>query len=182
MAQVETGKIQLNFQKVDSKDIVKYAVDSLKFQSEQKHIKLELEIENNLPRVNADLEKTAWVMVNLLSNAIRYSPEKEIIKINVNQTNNLIKFSIQDFGKGIDPKYSDKVFDRFFQIPGSNKNGTGLGLAIAKEFIIAQNGHIGLKSELGKGTTFYFQIPVITSTDGYENNRPITGEKPEVKL
>ncbi len=182
MAQVETGKIQLNFQKVDSKDIVKYAVESLKFQAEQKHIKLELEIENNLPRVNADLEKTAWVMVNLLSNAIRYSPEKEIIKINVSQTNDLIKFSIQDFGKGIDPKYSDKVFDRFFQIPGSNKNGTGLGLAIAKEFIIAQNGHIGLKSELGKGTTFYFQIPVVTFTDGYENKWPITGEKPEVKL
>ncbi len=159
MAQVETGKIQLNFQKVDSKDIVKYAIDALKFQAEQKQIKLELEIEENLPKVYADLEKTAWVMVNLLSNAIRYSPENEKINITITRKEERVEFSVQDFGKGIEPKYQDKIFDKFFQIPGSNKNGTGLGLAIAKEFIIAQNGHIDLKSVWGSGTTFYFHLP-----------------------
>lgn len=161
MAQVETGKIQLNFQKVDAKDIVQYAIDSLKFQSEEKHIKLELTMKSDLPKVNADLEKTAWVLVNLLSNAIRYSPENQIVKIDVTEKETMLEFSVQDFGKGIDTIYQDKIFDKFFQVPGSNKNGTGLGLAIAKEFIVAQNGKIDIISTLGKGTTFYFQIPKI---------------------
>jgi signal transduction histidine kinase len=161
MAQVETGKIQLNFQKVEAKDIVQYAIDSLKFQSEEKHIKLELTMKSDLPKVNADLEKTAWVLVNLLSNAIRYSPENQTVKIDVTEKENMLEFSVQDFGKGIDPVYQDKIFDKFFQVPGSNKNGTGLGLAIAKEFIVAQNGKIDIISALGKGTTFYFQIPTV---------------------
>ena len=161
MAQVETGKIQLNFQKVDAKDIVQYAIDSLKFQSDEKHIKLELNMKSDLPKVNADLEKTAWVLVNLLSNAIRYSPENQIVKISVIEKENMLEFSVRDFGKGIDAIYQDKIFDKFFQVPGSNKNGTGLGLAIAKEFIVAQNGKIDITSALGKGTTFYFQIPTV---------------------
>jgi PAS domain S-box-containing protein len=159
MAQVETGKIQLNFQRVNAEDIVKYATDSIKFQAVQKNIKLEVNMKADLPKVNADLEKTAWVMVNLLSNAIRYSPENQTVKVSVDEKEAMLEFSVQDFGKGIDPMYQDKIFDKFFQIPGSNKNGTGLGLAIAKEFIVAQSGKIDIISALGKGTTFCFQIP-----------------------
>ena len=161
MAQVETGKIQLNFQKVDAKDIVQYAIDSLKFQSEEKHIKLELNMKSDLPKVNVDLEKTAWVLVNLLSNAIRYSPENQTVKISVVEKDDKLEFSVQDYGKGIDVMYQDKIFDKFFQVPGNKKNGTGLGLAIAKEFIVAQNGKIDIISALGKGTTFFFQIPMV---------------------
>lgn len=161
MAQVETGRIQLNFQKIKSEDVVNYAVDSLKFQAEQKHIKLQVEIENNLPFMDADLEKTAWVMVNLLSNAIRYSPENDKILIKAVRTNNQIEFSVKDNGKGIDPRYQDRIFDKFFHIPGNPKHGTGLGLAIAKEFIMAQNGQIGLNSSIGEGTRFYFKLPTV---------------------
>lgn len=162
MAQVETGKIQLNFQNVNAEDIIKYATDSVKFQAEQKNIKLELTMKTDLPKVNVDLEKTAWVMVNLLSNAIRYSPKDQTVIINVTEKDTVLEFSVQDFGKGIDSIYQNNIFDKFFQIPGSNKNGTGLGLAIAKEFIVAQNGKIGITSVLGKGTTFYFQLPKIS--------------------
>lgn len=161
MAQVETGRIQLNFQKIKSEDVVNYAVDSLKFQAEQKQIKLQVEMENNLPFIDADLEKTAWVMVNLLSNAIRYSPENDKITIKAVKSNNQIEFSVKDNGKGIDPKYQDKIFDKFFHIPGNPKHGTGLGLAIAKEFIMAQNGQIWLHSAIGKGTRFYFRLPIV---------------------
>lgn len=159
MAQVETGKVQLNFQTVEATDIVQYAVDALKFQAEQKQLVLELETEEGLPPVNADLEKTAWVMVNLLSNAIRYSPEQGIIHIRVAKEKNNVRFSIRDSGKGIDPQYQDKIFDKFFRVPGSHQNGTGLGLAIAKEFMTAQNGQIGVTSKPGEGTTFYLQLP-----------------------
>ena len=161
MAQVETGRIQLNFQKIKSEDVVNYAVDSLKFQAGQKQIKLQVEIESDLPFIDADLEKTAWVMVNLLSNAVRYSPENGKIIIKAVKLNSQIEFSVQDNGKGIDPRYQDRIFDKFFHIPGNPKHGTGLGLAIAKEFIIAQNGQIGLNSSIGEGTKFYFRLPTI---------------------
>lgn len=161
MAQVETGRIQLNFQKIKSEDVVNYAVNSLKFQAEQKQIKLQVEIDNDLPFINADLEKTVWVLVNLLSNAVRYSPENDKIAIKAGKRNNQIEFSVQDNGKGIDPRYQDRIFDKFFHIPGNPKHGTGLGLAIAKEFILAQSGQIGLNSTVGEGTRFYFRLPAV---------------------
>jgi signal transduction histidine kinase len=70
-------------------------------------------------------------------------------------------FQVVDSGKGIDKRYKDKVFDKYFQIPGSNKSGTGLGLAISKEFIEAQSGTIGVECELGLGSTFYFKLTAV---------------------
>jgi signal transduction histidine kinase len=160
MAQVETGKIDLSFQSVNPQDVISYAVDSLRFQAQQKDIQLDIQQPENLPNIQADPEKTAWVMVNLLSNAIRYAPEKSKIIIAIKQKDQIVEFSVEDFGKGIDSKYTEKVFDKFFRIPGSNTGGTGLGLAIAKEFITAQKGEIGLTSEAGKGARFYFNLPV----------------------
>jgi signal transduction histidine kinase len=160
LAQVETGKIHLSFLKVNPREVIAYAVDSLRFQAQQKGILLDVSVKDSLPCIQADLEKTAWVMVNLLSNAIRYAPEKSKILIEVTPKNNNLEFSVQDFGKGIDPKYADKIFDKFFRVPGSNTSGTGLGLAIAKEFIAAQKGEIGLESEAGKGARFWFRLPV----------------------
>ncbi|MBN8694924.1 MAG: HAMP domain-containing protein [Bacteroidetes bacterium] len=161
MAQVETGRIQLNFQKVEAKEIVKYAVDSLKFQADQKGIQIIQELDESLPPVNADIEKSAWVMVNLLSNAIRYSPENDKIQIKVISKDKYIEFLVHDNGKGIAPQYQDKIFDRFFRIPGNPKHGSGLGLSIAKEFILAQKGEIGLKNDGHPGTTFYFLLPIV---------------------
>ena len=72
-----------------------------------------------------------------------------------------ITFKVIDAGQGIDSRYKSKVFDKYFQIPGSHKSGTGLGLAISKEFIEAQNGTIGVASELGLGSTFYFTLSAV---------------------
>ena len=67
-------------------------------------------------------------------------------------------FAVKDEGKGIDVRYRGKIFDKYFQVPGSHKSGTGLGLAISKEFIEAQGGHIGIDSEVGMGSKFYFTL------------------------
>ena len=77
------------------------------------------------------------------------------------QEDNQVVFEVTDKGKGIDKRYQSKVFDKYFQIPGSHKSGTGLGLAISKEFIEAQNGTIGVDSELGLGSTFYFRLNTV---------------------
>lgn len=101
-------------------------------------------------------------MINFLTNAIRYSTEKSKITVNVKHVENQIIFEVIDTGKGIDPQYQSKIFDKYFQIPGSNKSGTGLGLAISREFIEAQNGSIGMKSALGLGSTFYFMLKAVS--------------------
>ncbi len=158
LSQLETGNILLNIEKSVPSEIVFYATNAVKTQAEQKQIVLVVESDKNLPEVKADSEKTAWVLINFLTNAIRYAPENSVIKIQLKLENNQIVFQVTDKGQGIDNRYQGKIFDKYFQIPGSNKSGTGLGLAISKEFIEAQNGTIGIESKLGLGSTFYFKL------------------------
>lgn len=160
LAQVETGNITLEKQLVEPSAIIDYANRALKVQAEQKHITIKINCPPDLPKVNCDLEKTAWVMVNFLSNAIRYSPENSEIIMEAHLTTDGVVFSTTDYGKGIDPKYQEKVFDKFNKIQSgeAGKSGTGLGLAISKEFILAQGGKIWVESELDKGSKFSFLL------------------------
>ncbi|QRR00704.1 sensor histidine kinase [Dyadobacter sandarakinus] len=158
MSQVETGNIQLNIQQSSPYEILRYAADAVKIPLEQKHISLVVQTDDELPHVKADMEKTAWVLINFLTNAVRYSQEESQIRIQVTDSGQTIRFSVQDEGKGIDSRYRTRIFDRYFQVPGSAKTGTGLGLAISKEFIEAQGGSIGVISEIGMGSTFYFEL------------------------
>jgi PAS domain S-box-containing protein len=163
LAQVETGNLQLNFVKTDPLEIVNFALDAVRFQAEQKEIQLELICENNLPFINADVQKTAWVLVNFLSNALRYSASKSKLIVEVIPQENQLVFSVKDFGKGIEEKYQKRLFDRYYQVPtdGQNKSGSGLGLAISKDFIEAQNGKIWVESAIGEGSKFSFSMPII---------------------
>jgi PAS domain S-box-containing protein len=161
MAQVETGKLQLNFGSTHAKNIVDYAVKALKTTAEQKQVTINVECGENLPDVRADLDKTTWVLINLLSNAIKYSHEKSVVDLVVKKYKaDEIEFSVQDHGQGIDPKYISRIFERYFKVPGASTEqaGTGLGLAIAKDFIEAQAGKIGVESEIGEGSRFYFTL------------------------
>jgi PAS domain S-box-containing protein len=161
MAQVETGKLQLNFGSTHPKNIVDYAVKALKTTAEQKQVTIKVQCDETLPDVHADLDKTTWVLINLLSNAVKYSREKSTVDLVVKVYKaDEIEFSVQDHGRGIDQRYLSRIFDRYFKVPGSTgeQTGTGLGLAIAKDFIEAQAGKIGVESEMGEGSRFYFTL------------------------
>jgi len=161
MAQVETGKLQLNFGSTHPRNIVDYAVKALKTAAEQKQVTIKVHCAESLPDVRADLDKTTWVLINLLSNAIKYSHEKSVVDLVVKiYKADEIEFSVQDHGRGIDRKYLSRIFDRYFKVPGATteQTGTGLGLAIAKDFIEAQAGKIGVESEIGGGSRFYFTL------------------------
>lgn len=164
MTQVESGNIQLSVVAADAREILLYAIRSIRKQAEQKHIKLEASYPDHLPEVLADKEKTAWVLINLISNAIRYSYEYSVIYLNLTNEKEYINFSVKDTGQGIDPQYKDKIFDRYFRIPGSKEKGTGLGLAISKEFIEAQGGKIDVDSDFGTGSTFTVRLHTKGST------------------
>ncbi len=163
MAQVETGKIKLNFGSTHPKNIVDYAVKAVKFIADQSHIVIKIKCDDSLPYVRADLDKTTWVLINLLSNAIKYSRPNTTVELNVKQHKaGTIEFVVQDHGQGIEDKYLLRIFERYFKVPGTSleQSGTGLGLAIAKDFIEAQSGMIGVNSEIGVGSKFYFILPM----------------------
>ena len=161
MAQVETGKINLNFGSTHPHNIVDYAVKAVKFTADQKQVAINVKYDQDLSDVRADLDKTTWVLINLLSNAIKYSHEKSVVDLEVKKSKlDEIEFSVKDHGQGIENKYLSRIFERYFKVPGAtvDQTGTGLGLAIAKDFIEAQSGKIGVESELGEGSRFYFTL------------------------
>jgi len=163
LAQVETGNLQLNLVKTNPIEIVNFALDAVRFQAQQKDINLELNCADKLPFVSADVQKTAWVLVNFLSNALRYSSAKSKINIDVFEKDKFITFSVKDFGKGIEEQYQKRLFDRYYQVPtdGQNKSGSGLGLAISKDFIEAEQGQIWVESAIGEGSRFSFNLPTL---------------------
>lgn len=158
MTQVESGTIQINLLPSAIKPIIEYAVKANKSAADSKHVSIEIEMAQNSSTIVADSEKSAWVLTNLISNALRYSYENAVIHIRTEQVNNQVRFSVSDTGQGIQPQYLKKIFERYFRIPGTKKEGTGLGLSISKEFIEAQGGEIWVESEFGVGSTFYFTL------------------------
>ncbi len=160
MSQVEAGRIQLNIKEVNPKSIADNALNAIITSAKEKNISVKNYIEENLPLINADEDKTVWVLNNFLTNAIKYSSEKSEIETSVYKKDSSIIFSVKDYGKGIAQEYQSKIFDRYFKVPGGNEKGTGLGLAISKDFIEAQGGKIWVESNAGNGALFSFSLPV----------------------
>ena len=138
----------------DIKEVIRYAINTTRPAADQRNISIIEDYPSELSEVFIDKEKTAWVLTNIISNAIRYSYDNSRIRISGLQTGKRVKISVTDTGQGIDSQYKNKIFDRYFRVPGTEKEGTGLGLAISKEFIEAQGGQITVDSKLGLGSTF----------------------------
>jgi len=158
LSQVETGNIKLNIQRVNPADVITRALEAVKFQADRKHIAINHTLPSAGLTIQADADKTTWILVNLLTNAIRYSPENGHVVVTCAFENGAVQFSVTDEGPGIDNIYLSRIFEKFFQVPGT-PSGTGLGLAISREFIEAQGGEIHVESTVGKGSVFSFTLP-----------------------
>lgn len=161
MAQVETGRIELHLAAADAGQIVTSAIQSLSAAARAKSVDIRFDSPEDRKQVMADAEKTGWVLNNLLSNAIRYSPGGGTITVQLIDETTRVVFSVKDQGPGIPVQYAEKVFDRFFTLPDSKNTGTGLGLAISKEFIEAQGGQIWVDAAWTTGSDFRFSLPVV---------------------
>ncbi|TDB68914.1 sensor histidine kinase [Arundinibacter roseus] len=161
ITQIESGNIKIIPTSTDAGVLVADAVQAVKTQAAQKRITFEFSIPDELPYAEVDVEKTTWVLTNLLSNAIRYSYDGSVIYVSLVYIKGFIQIAVKDTGQGIAPQYIDKLFNRYFRVPGSKKEGTGLGLAISKEFIEAQGGQILVETDFGTGSTFTITLPAI---------------------
>ncbi|MGE5431964.1 MAG: ATP-binding protein [Syntrophomonadaceae bacterium] len=158
-SQTESGNIRLKIGITNADEIMDYALTSLMMLISDKNITVDTSIEPDLPAIKADVEKTVWVLVNLITNAVRYTPENGTLSICSSKDGNFVRFSVSDQGPGIEKEDLIRIFDKFVQI-GNNPRGRGLGLAIAKEFVTSQSGEIWAESEIGLGSTFSFKLPI----------------------
>lgn len=164
LSKIESGGEAFNYQIISVDELIDASVTPMLMQFEQNKVEFNLNIDKNLPKLKIDVNKIAWVIINLLNNAVRYTKTEGKITLSVSRENEFIKFSLKDNGIGIKPENIGRIFQKFVQINKSNMEnqfkGVGLGLAIAKEFIEAHKGTIKVISEYNKGSEFIFYLPV----------------------
>lgn len=159
MTQVEAGKLQMMPKITKPIELIEYAIKANQVQADKFNIQIEVEYpEEKISKLFVDSEKIAWVLTNLLSNAIRYSKENGRVVIGARQDDDFVQLYVQDFGKGIDPRYHQSIFDRYFRVPGTKVQGSGLGLSISKDFVEAHGGTLHVESESGKGSRFVIRL------------------------
>lgn len=159
MTQLETGKLKITPKVTRPIDLIHYAVSATKILADRFKCYVEVEYPDRIRDLFVDSEKIAWVITNLLSNAIHHSPENSRIIVGAKENGKNIEIYVQDFGKGIDPRYHKSIFERYFRVPGAKVQGSGLGLAISKDFLEVHNGKIEVESEVGKGSKFTITLP-----------------------
>jgi len=162
LAKIEAGKVDWNMEVVSMQAIMERAIASTASLFEQKDLRLERNIAEDLPSLTGDKDKLIQVVVNLLSNAVKFT-EKGVVTCKVWKQDSEIRVSVADTGIGIPPEDLESVFEKFKQVGDTltdKPQGTGLGLPICKEIIEYHQGQIWAESELGRGSTFVFAIPV----------------------
>jgi NtrC-family two-component system sensor histidine kinase KinB len=163
LSRMESGKIVMRKEDANLVNIIDASLQPLRIQMDDGQIILEDKIHSKvLPMVRVDTSRIAWVFNNIISNAIRYTPEGGCISIDADVEDAWIVVSVKDTGIGIPKEYQTKIFDKFVQIKNNDEytSGAGLGLAIVRDIIKAHGGKIWVESDLGKGSTFWFTIPV----------------------
>ncbi len=161
LSRIESGRVPLTLAPTRPIDIVTPAFERLYLQAERAGLTLTLECPEELPPVMADATRVQQVVVNLLHNAIKFTPSGGNVTVRAMQQDRAVRFSVSDTGIGITAEDLSRIFERFYKVDRSRAtSGTGLGLAIARHLVEAHGGRIWVESEVGKGSTFYFSIPL----------------------
>jgi PAS domain S-box-containing protein len=179
LSKIEAGESQPQLATVSARDLLNTAVKELRPQVETKGLKLSVDAPVTLPWVMVDRLQIERVVSNLVVNALRHTKQGEI-KISAEQRDNYVAVSIEDTGSGIPSEYLPHVFDKFVQVPDAPTGGAGLGLTISKSIVEAHGGQISVQSQVGRGTTFTFTLPLASGSDPRDflwndGNAPATG-------
>jgi NtrC-family two-component system sensor histidine kinase KinB len=159
LSKIESGEAEPELASVNARDLVLSAADELGTQIETKGLHFEVNAPANLPRVMADRSQILRVFTNLVINAIRYT-NQGAIKLSAEPRDSSVAFSVNDTGSGIPPEYLPQIFEKFVQVPKAATGGAGLGLAISRSIVESHGGQISAQSELGRGSTFTFTLPL----------------------
>lgn len=158
----EAGKLVLHKRRVQINQLIQRVIYNFKWLAEEKSITLHFN-ENAKLETDIDSDRMTQVIINLLGNSLRHTPEHGKVTIELNENNNRAWITIEDTGPGIDPEFLPYIFDRFYRTDASrsrDQGGTGLGLSIAKGFVEAHQGTITAESQKGEGTKFTISLPI----------------------
>jgi two-component system sensor histidine kinase BarA len=169
ISQIEAGKVRLNFEPLDVSEVISSSVSSVKPQAQKKGVVLETKVADNRPRASADREKLKQVVVNLLANAVKFTPKDGKVSVFLSELGYQAELGtpgyrilVEDSGVGIPQDQFDKIFESFYQVDSSSTRefgGAGLGLAIVKSFVEGHGGMVRVASEHGRGARFTVILP-----------------------
>jgi signal transduction histidine kinase len=159
MSRIESGRVELFPLPTPVGMLAENAVEQFRAEAEAKGVRLKAEISIPEIRVLADHERVGHIFSNLINNALRHTPREGAVTLGASLTNGAVRFTVTDTGSGIAKEYRERLFEKFFQVPDGARKGTGLGLYIAREIVRAHGGDIGVESEPGKGSSFWFTLP-----------------------
>jgi signal transduction histidine kinase len=163
ISRIQAGRIELRAAPVEVEALVSDALEAQRVFAEQRHVALVSEVLPGIAYVRADVDRIQLVFANLLSNAVRHSPEGAAVSIRAFASEAQVRVEVVDHGPGIPKAYHQAIFEKYFQMPGAPAGGAGLGLFIAREIVQAHGGEIGVESEPGKGATFWFTLPRVAA-------------------
>lgn len=160
VSKIQAGRLEYNLEPLNLTDLLKSCIDNAK------HVFPAFEFIDNLEgnfMVNANAERIEQVLMNLINNAVKYSPSSRTVTIRASQNGNNVRVYVTDYGIGLSDKQQERIFERFYRVEDKKymSSGLGMGLYISQEIINHHNGKIGVQSKLGHGSTFYFDLPVI---------------------
>jgi two-component system, NtrC family, sensor histidine kinase KinB len=164
LSRIESGRVELFPLPTAASHLVQSAIE--KHTAEAAEAGLNLIAETALPqaRVSADHERIGQVFSNLIVNALHHTPQGGNVSVGAQSLNGAVRFTVVDNGAGIPRQYQERIFEKFFRVPDTEPRGTGLGLYIAREIVRGHGGDIGVDSEPGKGSTFWFTLAMAGST------------------
>ena len=163
LAQLESSKVHLNLRKGHIVGTLQQQVYSFESFAERKAVSLNASFPEELPKAYYDKDKLEKIISNLLTNAIKYTPRGGAVTVGIQYDENNLRIEVSDTGEGIKQENIKKIFERFYRVEGTEAQGSGIGLALVKELVDLHNGHITVKSEIGKGTDFRVLLPYTLS-------------------
>lgn len=175
LEKIESGNLTFEYENIDLVNLVNHAIEDNEGFAQKHHVQLKFKSSLNQALVYADQHRIQQVLANLISNAVKYTPENGLVEVVVDKPELNYRVKVCDHGPGIPEEFRKRIFSRFAQADSSDtreKGGTGLGLSISKAIIERHTGSIDYKSDVGKGSTFYFELPAleITKSDSKKAN------------
>lgn len=161
-SRLESGRVQLQRESIDLAGLVRECSEVIRPQAQADNLKIKLKLDSNLPVIRGDRNRLKRLLLNLLTNAIKYNSPDGAITVRASKSENALHLQVQDEGIGIPADQVPKIFERFFRSPTDEGrvSGTGLGLAIAKRITLSHGGEIWVDSKVGHGSTFHVKLPV----------------------
>jgi signal transduction histidine kinase len=158
LSKIEAGTIDFDMEPIGVGTLVEEAIQTVQPFLAYENIRIEKQVEENIPPIKVDSHKVLWTLNNFLTNAIRYTPKQGAITVSAFSRNGMVHIEVSDKGPGIKAKDQQRIFEKYVRLNKNEKGGTGLGLAISKEFIEAMGGEIGVRSHENEGATFWIRL------------------------